>query len=214
MRHALKFAAVVSIAAASLTLTSCTDGLLSPAPSDAHATPDAERSLGRQGGAVATPFRARFTTDLAGLAPDAACGAGPFVFRNTQVGSGQATHLGRFQTQMSFCVDVADLFDNNPPDDPMGQLVDGESIPYWDGAGTLTAANGDELRIAIAGEILPSTDPEFDFEFADPFTFEGGTGRFEGATGGGTTLSFVDFAADPSRTYHRWTGTIVRQPGI
>lgn len=209
MRHALKLAAVVLVAATPLALTSCTGDLLSPAPSDAHATSDSERSLGRQGGAVATPFRARFTTDLAGLAPDAACGPGPFVFRNTQVGSGQATHLGRFQAQFTFCVDAADLFDDISP----GELVGDESIPYWDGAGTLTAANGDELWIAVAGEIVPSSDPEFDFEFSDPFTIVGGSGRFEGATGGGTTRSFVDATADPSRTYHRWTGTIVRQLG-
>jgi hypothetical protein len=145
-----------------------------------------------------TPFQARAYTDLAGLAPDPLCGDPP-RFLNTQVGAGEATHLGRFTVHITFCVDATDLLDD-------GMLTEGESVPYDNGFGVLVAANGDELYMAIAGAVLPSDDPAFDFEFHDPFTFVGGTGRFEGATGEGMTDSFVDQAAD--RTYHDWSGVL------
>ena len=114
-----------------------------------------------------------------------------------------ATQLGRFSVRITFCMDVTDVLD--------GQLTEGESIPYDNGFGTLVAANGDELYIEISGAVLPSSHPDFDFEFRDRFQFTGGTGRFAGASGAGMTDSFVDMSAD--RTDHGWRGTLIRRRG-
>ena len=153
-------------------------------------------------GSVSVPFKARFFTDLADFREDPACDSPPW-FLNVQEGEGEATHLGRFWTRISFCNDITDLLDD-------GVLSPGESIPYDRGVGVLVAANGDELHLAVSGAVLPSDHPDFDFEFQDPFTFTGGTGRFMGASGGGVTNSLVDQAAD--RTTHRWSGTLTLQP--
>ena len=70
------------------------------------------------------------------------------------------------------------------------------------------AANGDALYLEIAeGEILPSTMDGYVYMFMDPFEFTGGTGRFEGVSGSGTTNSFVK--NDPEKTDHNWKGSLV-----
>jgi hypothetical protein len=152
------------------------------------------------------PFKATFSTirnlDESPSDPEL-CGSNPAFFKNVQEGTGTATHLGRFTTKIIFCMDASDLL---PTDDTPGELTEGESIPYFNGTGTFTAANGDQLYFTISGAVLPSNHPDYDFEFQDPFTFTGGTGRFSGAEGSGMTNSFVDFAAD--RTDHEWTGMI------
>ena len=154
----------------------------------------------RNGGLVASPFKASLYTDLVSLAPDPICGAPPWVL-NVQAGEGEATGLGRFSVHITFCVDATDLLDD-------GTLTEGESAPYVLGSGTLVAANGDELYMTIEGAVLPSSHPDYAFEFFDPWEFVGGTGRFAGASGAGVTSSFVDFTATPSRTHHTWTGMI------
>ena len=182
-----------ALAAAALAVAGC----------DRAVAPDAEAAVlqnGRVGDEVALPFTARFFTDLVMAAPDPRCGDFPHLL-NVQEGWGEATHLGRVTVRIEFCFDVTDQLD--------GALSPGESMPYWDGEGILTAANGDELHIAIAGAVVPSTDPEFDLEFSDPFQITGGTGRFAGASGEGVTSSFVIFPGSPSRTTHVWTGTLV-----
>lgn len=159
-------------------------------------------ALGRDNGGVTVPFKAAFFTDLVALMPDESCGAPPRLL-NIQEGFGQSTHLGRFTVRITFCVDVTDILD--------GALTDGESLPYDSGEGTLIAANGDRLFITIAGAVLPSDHPDFDFEFADPFQFTGGTGRFAGAGGSGMTNSLVDFQA--ARTHHHWSGSLTLPRG-
>lgn len=154
-------------------------------------------------GAVSLPFEAWAFTTLESLAPDASCGAPP-RFLNIQVGEGTATHLGAFTVRFSFCVDATDILDD-------GRLTEGESIPYDQGVGILVAANGDELRLSIEGAVLPSQDPEFDFQFQDSFQFDGGTGRFAGASGSGITDSYVTQA--PEGTTHSWSGMLTLPPG-
>jgi len=170
--------------------------------------PAAKSTLGRNNVIVAKPFKADLFTDLAGLTEDPSCEGGnpndPF-FLNTQVGEGESTQLGRFTVHITFCVDVTDLSD--------GVLDPGESLPYKNGVGTMTAANGDELMFTISGEVLPSDKPGFDFEFFDTFVFSGGTGRFTNASGSGETSSFVDFTSVPSRTQHDWRGVLRLVPG-
>lgn len=153
---------------------------------------------GRSDDEVVMPFMADFYSEEVSLVPDPACGAVP-NFLVTQEGPGEATHLGRFTFYATFCVDATDLLDD-------GVLSEGESIPYSGGSGVLTAANGDELWLEIAGTILPVDDPVFEFIFEDPFQFVGGTGRFENAAGDGVTKSLVD--SDISRTQHEWSGEL------
>jgi hypothetical protein len=72
-------------------------------------------------------------------------------------GEGVATHLGRFTVTADVAVDVATGI-------PMGT---------W----TLTAANGDQLFLAMGGHGIDATHG------FGAFTVVGGTGRFQGATG-------------------------------
>jgi hypothetical protein len=178
------------------------DAPVGPEVEVAHA-PAAHATFGHADGTVATPFRANLFTLLEGVVPDPACGDFPRLL-NTQVGEGVSTRLGRFSIRITFCFDVTDL-----PDD--GVLGPGESLPYDNGFGILTAANGDRLHMEVSGAVLPSSHPDYDFEFHDPFTFVGGTGRFTGATGQGVTASFVDRSAD--RTDHEWFGILVLPRG-
>lgn len=154
---------------------------------------------------VAKPFKAELFTDLVALVPDPVCGAPP-MFLNIQQGYGESTHLGRFTSYIEFCVDASQILDD-------GVLSPGETAPYSQGVGVLTAANGDELYLSISGVVLPSSDPEFLYEFQDPFLFTGGTGRFAGASGGGMTDSHVLFGGAPSRTLHEWAGSLVLPNG-
>lgn len=153
--------------------------------------------------AVSVAFNLHGYTLLESAVPDESCGPPPHLL-NVQVGEGEATHLGHFTVRFTFCIDLTDLLDD-------GMLTDGESAPYWDGVGTYVAANGDELYVAVSGVILPSSDPNYDFQFQDPFTFTGGTGRFAGATGGGMIDSYVSQATN--RTDHNWSGALVLRPG-
>lgn len=163
----------------------------------------------------ALPFKASFFTEIvlnfedpddpeaSGEGKDR-CTEGPFTFFNVQEGSGQATHLGKFSTRITFCVDPTDLLDD-------GTLTGDESSPYNSGQGVITAANGDELYFTAEGVVLPTDEPGYNFEFQDPFTFAGGTGRFAGATGGGITDSFADQST--GRTDHSWNGTLILNRG-
>ncbi|HMB94097.1 MAG TPA: hypothetical protein VKP65_24830 [Rhodothermales bacterium] len=192
-------------------LVSLSTGCGDPAPTAVSASPDGDvlaaskkaNTWGRSNGAVTLPLKAVFFSDETGFTPDPTCGVAPPYFRVTQEGFGEATHLGRFTFYATFCVDATDVLD--------GMLTAGESIPYFDGFGTLTAANGDELWIELAGEILPVDDPVFEYQFSDPFDVVGGTGRFDGASGSGVTNSFVD--TDISRTQHEWSGVLTLPRG-
>lgn len=184
-----------------LLVAGCTDtGLVS------HEGAPSERRAGAamaDNGTVTIPFKAEFFTELVSLAPDEECGAPP-NFLNTQKGFGEATHLGRFSARPSFCINMADLLDD-------GQLTDGELLPYGPNRSALVAANGDKLWVVSSGAVVPSDHPDFDFEFTNPFEFTGGTGRFEGARGGGFQQGLVDQQA--SRTRHQWSGTLILPRG-
>lgn len=80
-------------------------------------------------------------------------------------GSGRATHLGLF-TEIGQANFVPD------PNDPTRVLATGKA--------TFTAANGDDLKIMLDGSLSLVTG-----EASGVFTFAGGTGRFEGASGTG-----------------------------
>ena len=94
----------------------------------------------------------------------------PCVLINTETGSGQARHLGRFTWASVETVHVCS--------DPA--QIEGEFV--------MTAANGDQVFGVY------QTQAEFDFgtntiaAFGD-YEITGGTGRFQGAQGGGTLFA-------------------------
>jgi len=139
--------------------------------------------------AVTVPFKSSFSTSLGTMENPVVCNDLDLVI---QVGGGVATHLGTFTTAMSFCVDP--------------------EFYYFGVEGTFYAANGDELWISIpTGQVIPNPElPEpYLFYFTDDFFFVGGTGRFVGATGGGTTNSLVEATLS---TDHEWDGTLTLLP--
>ncbi len=107
-------------------------------------------------------------------------------------GEGNATHMGLVSITRTHCFD----FEHDPP------IYDGE----WEAV----AANGDKIWGTYSGVLVPT-------EFGDngpirgtitaPFTIDGGTGHFEGATGGGITTSDYDMVADEGEFVSE--GTIV-----
>ena len=81
----------------------------------------------------------------------------------------------------------------------------------------MTAANGDELWLEIPLGFVNNTQPEdgqpeyVTSWWRDPFVITGGTGRFEGATGGGMTDDYNSTEDDNS--HHNYTGTITMAKG-
>ncbi|NQU53717.1 MAG: hypothetical protein HQ522_14395 [Bacteroidetes bacterium] len=147
---------------------------------------------------ITVPFKSHFYTEPAEVVPDLDCGIG-FV-RNTQVGGGEATHLGEFTTTMVFCMDTTKGLQG--------------FWPYsFKEIGSFVAANGDELNFEIVSGTVwaysPGDNPSYIAYFDDEFTFISGTGRFEDATGGGHTNSFTNFV----HTDHNWTGTLTLPKG-
>jgi len=147
---------------------------------------------------VTVPFKSNFYTEQLGEIDMDAC-EGVDIGLNTQVGGGNATHLGKFTTVMTFCMN----FNEGDPEN-FGK--------YWAVDGKFIAANGDELYFTVSGQVLffpQGTNPDYLAYFDDEFILLGGTGRFAGATGGGHTNSFTNFA----HTDHNWTGTLTLLKG-
>lgn len=96
----------------------------------------------------------------------------------TAVGGGEATYLGRFTREATVLI-----------------RADGT----LDGTVTFTAANGDQLFADIDG--APTPPPTL----AGTYTFTGGTGRFEGASG---SASFEGFTTDFIHVALTFEGTI------
>ncbi|MGH9769684.1 MAG: hypothetical protein ACREAB_19855 [Blastocatellia bacterium] len=91
-------------------------------------------------------------------------GAGNIIGANVTA-SGTATHLGMWTTvgTVQFTPDP-----NNP-----GRLLSSATA-------TFTAANGDKLQLSLNGALDPATGTDM-----GPIQFVGGTGRFNGVSGGG-----------------------------
>uniref|UniRef100_UPI00321735C3 hypothetical protein n=1 Tax=uncultured Draconibacterium sp. TaxID=1573823 RepID=UPI00321735C3 len=72
------------------------------------------------------------------------------------------------------------------------------------------SSTGDSLFFTCHGNVIEGRlddHPEFVTSYwRDPFVITGGTGRFEGATGGGTTDDY-NSSEDPN-SHHHWMGTI------
>jgi hypothetical protein len=107
-------------------------------------------------------------------------------------GDGNATHMGLVSITRTHCFDIA-------ADQP---ISDG----YWEAEG----ANGDKIWGSYAGVLVPTEFGEngpIRGTITSPFTIDGGTGRFEGATGEGVTTSDYDMVADEGEFVSE--GTIV-----
>ncbi len=103
---------------------------------------------------------------------------------------GTIPHLGKVEGVVSHCSYVG------PPPD---FIIDGS---YGDGEFVLVAANGDELwgtyDSGTSGPAAPGV-----FWWQDYLVFDGGTGRFEHASGSGFEWGTVDFSTTPpSLSYH------------
>jgi hypothetical protein len=94
--------------------------------------------------------------------PHRARGTAQFISDTEFVGTGNATHLGRY-TETGNVVFA-------PTGDPNVLAVSGSA--------TYTAANGDQLHALVAGDLNTSTGV-----IAVTVTYVGGTGRFIDATG-------------------------------
>jgi len=92
-------------------------------------------------------------------------------------GTGRATHLGAIIVHRTLS---------------LTPTTDGSGLVDVEGEATLVAANGDELRTGIEGTLNPETGHAILV-----YDWEGGTGRFENATG--TTTWQVD--VNPDNTY-------------
>ena len=121
---------------------------------------------------------------------DMSCGEPP-IFLIRQKGEGTDKLLGDFTFVAPCCTYLA-----------TGEYFGGPSS-----FGYFEDENGDHLNVINAGQILPSTKEGYDLMFQNPIEVDGGTGRFEGATGSGMTDSFVNL--EEGRTDHVWTGIII-----
>jgi hypothetical protein len=114
--------------------------------------------------AAQTPFKSEFTLQ-ASFSP-----AGNGIFFGTTSGAGHASHLGRVTATSTEILD----FTASP-----GRLT------VRDGQLVMVAANGDELHWSYGGG-GPLPDANGETHITGTFVIAGGTGRFSGASGGGT----------------------------
>jgi hypothetical protein len=100
----------------------------------------------------------------------------PPVLEIVVTGNGHATHMGKVGIWQHHFVDVT-------------------TMTFYDGMFVWTAANGDTIEGSYSGYLVPTSAG---FEIHGSFTIEGGTGRFEGSTGGGSAsgMQYNDNTAD------------------
>jgi hypothetical protein len=89
------------------------------------------------------------------------------------VGTGEATHLGRYTVTYQVEVD----------------LMSGAGV----GSAHFIAANGDSLLAEFVGQGTPTADPNIS-SIEETYTITGGTGRFAGATGSFTMERLINLA--------------------
>lgn len=129
---------------------------------------------------------------------DTICGEEPMI-RVVNKGTGSSVHFGDLSSYFDFCVDTSD---GTYPHDYMEAYLEDQ--------------NGDKIFIRISGQVLQGRVPQMPEDaisyFIDPIEIIGGTGRFEGATGSGSTNDY-NSSKDPY-SHHRWQGTITLKKGV
>jgi hypothetical protein len=113
----------------------------------------------------------------------------PCIFENHPTAEGTATHLGTASFSAEEVINACD------PQRP----------PQITSSFVIVGANGDEIHGSIDVELF--TNPDGSAAAVGPYTLTGGTGRFEGASGGGTWT--VTFASFTSPAFVTADGTIV-----
>lgn len=117
-------------------------------------------------------------------------------------GKGTGTHFKKVTSYFEFCVNP--MTGTYPENDYLIAYLEDE--------------DGDQLFVEVAGQVLPGRVagmPDFALSyFKDPFTIIGGTGKFEGASGGGFTNDYNFIAKDGLvHTSHHWQGKITMKKG-
>jgi len=119
------------------------------------------------------------------------CGSFPYI-QIVVDGEGFGAPMGNFTVHFEFCCDVITGY-------------------YSDTRAFMVAENGDTLFVACEGQVIDGRmegHPQFVTSFfRDPFVILGGTGRYEGATGGGFTNDYSSSEDDFS--HHHWEGRIL-----
>lgn len=102
--------------------------------------------------------------------------SGPPILEIVVTGIGHSTHMGKVGIWQHHFVDVT-------------------AMTFYDGTFVWTAANGDTIEGSYSGNLVPTSAG---FEIQGSFTIEGGTGRFAGASGGGSAsgIQYFDNTAD------------------
>ena len=137
----------------------------------------------------AKKFKATFTTEFFNSAIDPATS----IFTTEVIGDGNAKFMGKtsFYAKHLFAFTKADL---------------SEGVA-WSGEMTLGAANGDLLYATYTGDIVPSSDADFPFWLLFDVTFDGGTGRFEDASGSATVVGVTTIEEDPTNGLFKGTSS-------
>ncbi len=117
---------------------------------------------------------------------------------------GNATHLGKMNGRFEFCAGG-----------PANPDIDKPNGTYAPSYSYMVAANGDILYVTISGQVVIGREddhPEHVVSyFRDEFKIIGGTGRFEGATGGGWSDDYN--SSLDGNSHHYWEGTITMLKG-
>ena len=119
--------------------------------------------------ALTGPFHAHASGALTAPFVSGRCPALTTAYTTT----GEGVLVGRFVAQHTHCLDPA------------------KPGAFTDGTVRLTAANGDQLWMTYAGQLVPTGKPGV-FGLDNPFGIVGGTGRFADASGGGRVTGWVD----------------------
>lgn len=154
---------------------------------------------------VTVPFKADFLGEYTNFIPGSIAGCEEGYAVQVFVDfKGNATHLGKMYGSFKFCAGGPE---NPDVPTPNAQYAPSESY--------MVAANGDTLFVTISGQVIvgrANDHPEYVVSyFRDPFVILGGTGRFEGATGGGWSDDY-NSSLDPN-SHHHWRGTITLVKG-
>lgn len=149
--------------------------------------PSAETFAGK-GNEKPRPFKAEFSTEF--FNSDVTQMG---IFTTVVQGTGKATHMGNVEFNSVHNFNFTDPF--NP-------FLGG---PAYNGELVLTAANGDVLNATYSGDISFLGDPLFPFLIEFVITFDGGTGRFQNASGEADCIGLTTIEPVPNSPL--FTGT-------
>jgi len=89
---------------------------------------------------------------------------------------------------------------------PASGILDLTTLTYF-GEATWAAANGDEVSITFAGQLVPTDTPGL-FDNVETIEVVGGTGRFKGATGACVAAGQFDLITQSAPAPFPFVGTI------